>query len=171
MAFIYEGRIVLIDEQGLKTTLRYDLGTTVGADVATEFGPVQDELEAIATALAAVTTANLFEVGMLFRDDANENQALPAEAEVPEEAAISVHLVAEPGAAKLGQLRVPAPVDGVFLADGVTVDTGDADLQAYVAAVAAAATISDGESIVTARGDGGLEKGHLRFKARSGRRI
>lgn len=171
MAFVYEGKIVLIDEQGIKTTLTYDMGTTVGADVAAEFGPVFSELEAIATALAAVTTANLFEVGMYFRDDTNETQSLPAEAEVPEEAAISVHLVAEPDAAKLGQLRIPAPVDGIFLADGVTVDTGNALVQAYVAAVAAAATISDGETIVTARGDGGLEKGHLRFKARSGRRI
>lgn len=168
--FIYEGQITLIDEQGLKTTLRYDLGTTAGLDDATEVGPVWDTLRDIATALGAVTTANVFNMTIAIRDDAFETSSLPAEAEVPEEAAVAVHLVAEPDAEKLHYLRVPAPVDALFLADGVTVDTNNAALQAYVAELANI-EVSDGETIVIARGAGGMKKGHLRFKARSGRTI
>lgn len=170
MAFLYEGRITLIDEQGLKTTLRYDLGTTIGTDIATEIGPVWAELEAIGTTLDVITTANIFRMELGFRDDANESSSLPAEAEVPEEAAVAVHLTAEPEAEKLHYLRIPAPVDALFLADGVTVDVNNADLQAYIADVAVA-EVSDGETIVVARGAGGMKKGHLRFKARSGRTI
>lgn len=170
MTFIYEGRITLIDEQGIKSSLRFDLGTTVGADDATEVGPVWDTLRDISTALAAVTTANQFQVAIQIRDTAFEDGSLPAEAEVPEEAAVAVHLVAAPDPEKLHYIRIPAPVDALFLADGVTVDTGNADLQAYVAELANV-EVSDGETIVTARGDGGIKKGHLRFKARSGRTI
>ena len=168
MTFIYEGVITLQDEQGLKTALRFDLGTTVGADDSAEVGPVWDELRAISTALDALTTANQSSVSINIRDSAFEDGSLPDEAEVPEEAAVAVHLAAEPLPEKLHYIRIPAPIDGLFLADGVTVDTNNTDLQTYVAALP---EVSDGETIVTARGAGGVEKGHLRFKARSGRSL
>ena len=169
MAFLYVGKITLIDEQGLKTTLTYDLGTTVGADVTTEFGPVWDELADIAAALDAITTANLFQVAMTFRDDALEDASLPTEAEVPEEAAVAVHVAADPLPEKLAYIRIPAPIDGLFLADGRTLDTNNTDLQDYVAELSANVEISDGESIITARGAAGIKLGYLRFKSRSAR--
>ncbi len=169
MSYLYTGKVTLIDEQGLKTTLTYDLGTSAGTDPSIEFPAAKNSFDSIVTALAAITTANIFQAAILFRDDTQEDATLPAEAEVPEEAAVSLHIAAAPAPEKYHYIRVPAPVDTLFLADGVTVDSNNAALQAYVAALAAETTVSDGETIVTARGSGGIAAGHLRFKARSTR--
>ena len=166
MALSWNYTVTLIDEQGLKTSLSFDMGTTPGADIGIEGGDQMADAQAIRDALVVITTANVFSHRLSFTNDALEDATLPAEAEVPEEAAVAVHLAAAPDPEKLAYIRVPAPVDALFLADGQTVDTNNVDLQAYVAALP---EISDGEPIVTARGSGGIKKGHLRFRARSTR--
>lgn len=166
MTLHWDYKLTLIDEQGLKTTLSWDMGTTPGADMGIEGGDQRLDAEAIRTAMVALTTANVFSHTLSFSDDALEDATLPAEAEVPEEAAIAVHLAAEPLPEKLGYIRIPAPIDALFLADGVTVDTNNAALQTLVSVLP---EISDGEPIIVARGAGGVKKGHLRFRSRSTR--
>lgn len=171
MAFNWTLRIGLRDEQGLTTTLTFDLGTTAAAAPDAEFLAKYNSAIDIDADLQALTTANIYKFELSVRDDGEEDGSLPAEAEIAEEAAVAVHLAADPLPRKLHYLRIPAPIDGIFLADGVTVDTGNALLQAYVAELESEGVlVSDGESIIVARGDGGLHAGHLRFKARSTRK-
>lgn len=160
MAQWYDGRIVLIDEHGHKTSMNYDLG--VGADPVA----AMVKLNALAVALDAVTDANLFDVALTAHDDTNIDASIPTEAEATEEAVLSVHLLAEPLAPKYAILRIPAPSNGIFLGDKESVDITDVDLLAYVAAVAANALVSDGETIVTARDYGGIGKTAWRSKAK-----
>jgi hypothetical protein len=163
MALNWTGAITLIDEQGWKTTLNYDMGSTPGLVIDVEFVDQHTDLAAIAAELAPLTTANIYSFKLSVTDDSLEDATLPVEAEIAEEAYVSVHLAAEPLPEKFGGIRIPAPVDALFLADGETVDTNNADLQAYVAVLP---EISDGELIVTARGAGGVDRGYLRFRSR-----
>jgi len=163
MGFIYTGRIQLVDEHGFLTQLQYPLGDeTDNADAPTALAKVN----AIAAELVDVTSSNIASVTMLIADDTNQNFSIPSEAENAEEAVLSVHLTASPAPAKYGILRIPAPVNGLFLGDKYTVDTTNVALQAYVTAVADNALISDGESIVLARGVNGVADGSWRTKAR-----
>lgn len=163
MAMWYEGRITLIDEHGFKSQVVYDLGVSVDSTGAAS---AIADLNSIAAELVDVTDANMMDIYVACHDDTNVTGTLPAEAEIAEECVLSVHLLAAPLPQKLGTLRIPAPSDGIFQADGYTVDTADLDLLAYVAAVAAATTISDGENIITARGSGGIAAGSWRTRAR-----
>lgn len=163
MGMWYEGRVTLLDEHGFKSQMVYDLGVSLdstGAPAAIA------SLNSIVAELVSVTSANPMDIYVSCHDDTNQVGTLPAEAEIAEEAVLSVHLLAAPLPQKLGTLRIPAPVDGIFAADGYTVDTADVDLLAYVAAVAAACTISDGENIITARGSGGIASGTWRTRAK-----
>jgi len=163
MGMWYEGRVTLIDEHGFKSQMVYDLG--VSAALTGAASAIAD-LNTIVAELVDVTSANPVDIYVSCHDDTNQVGTLPAESEIAEEAVLSVHLLAAPLPQKLGTLRIPAPVDGIFQADGYTVDTADADLQAYVAAVAATTTISDGENIITARGSGGIANASWRTRAR-----
>lgn len=167
MALNFIGKVVLHDEQGLKTTLSYDFGVVAGAvDVAS--AAAWGTMNGILAELADITTANIFSVSVNCYDDALVVGTLPAEAEIAEEAAIAVHLEAAPAPEKLAIIRVPAPVDALFLTDGVTVDTNNADLQAYTTVLQTGVYISDGESIAS-RGAAGMKNGWHRTRARSQR--
>lgn len=63
--------------------------------------------------------------------------------------------------------RIPAPKPSIFNADKKTVDVTNADLQAYVATLAASVTLSDGDTIDTAAGNGGILYGKKVSVARS----
>lgn len=163
MTAIYSGTIGLVDEHGFITTLHYDLGQE--ADTLGMAAKLAS-LNAIAAELVDVTSSNISGVKLSVEDTTNENFTVPTEAENSEEAVISVHLAASPLMQKLGQLRIPAPVNGLFLADKYTLDTSNVPLADYIAAVAANALVSDGETIVTARGIGGIAGGSWRSKAK-----
>ena len=163
MGFRYIGQIQLVDEHGFLSRLTYPLGDEGdNSDHPTALAKVN----AIAAELVDVTSANLATVSMLIYDDTNENFTIPSEAEIAEEAVLAVHLTASPAVAKYANLRIPSPVNGIFLGDKFTVDTANAALQAYVTAVAANSFVSDGEEIVTARGVNGVQVGYWRTKAR-----
>jgi len=163
MTVVYSGRIVLLDEHGFRTSVHYNLPSS--ADT-TGMAAAMAAMNAIAVELADVTSSNLEYIALTSQDDTNAVGTLPAEAENSEEAVLSVHLTAAPNPEKLATIRIPAPVDGIFMADKHTVDTTNVALLAYVEAVADNAEISDGETIVKARGAGGIKRGSWRSTAK-----
>jgi len=158
MTVQYKGRLVLLDEHGFRSSLNYEIPSS--ADT-TGMAAAMAALNAIAAELVDVTSSNIEQIVLSSWDDTNAVGTLPAEAQNDEEAVISVHLTASPNPEKLGILRIPAPVDGIFLTDKHTLDTSNAPLIAYVAAVAANAQVSDGETIVVAR-ENGIKRGSWR---------
>jgi len=162
MTVQYKGRLVLLDEHGFRSSIQYDIAES--ADT-TGMAAAMASLNAIAAELVDVTSSNIEQIVLSCWDDTNAVGTLPSEAQNDEEALISVHLTAAPNPEKLGMLRIPAPVNGVFLTDKHTVDTSNQPLIDYVAAVAANASISDGETIVVAR-ENGIKRGSWRSVAK-----
>ena len=162
MTVQYKGRLVLLDEHGFRSSIHYDIAES--ADT-TGMAAAMASLNAIAAELVDVTSSNIEQIVLSSWDDTNAVGTLPAEAQNDEEALISVHLTASPNPEKLGTLRIPAPVNGVFLSDKHTVDTSNQPLIDYVEAVADNALVSDGETIVKAR-ENGIKRGSWRSVAK-----
>lgn len=97
----------------------------------------------------------------------SEDNQVPADADVTDIANITVHLNAPTEAQKLHNLPVPAPIDALFLADGVTVDTSNALLIQYVQQIAQHAFVSDGEQVNTASGSNGISGGYWSSEKRT----
>jgi hypothetical protein len=96
-----------------------------------------------------------------------DNQLPPGNVDVMDEAAIIVFLNDPVGnLPKYHTLRVPAPKEGIFLADGETVDIGEPTLIQYVQQIAQHAFVSDGEQVNTTS-QNGIASGHKRSKAKS----
>jgi len=157
--------IVLQDTRGIVTRLTYELGTfDAGADDGANYLLALGAADDIRGSLVDVTDANIKE--WYIKDVRMQSNVKPADADVTDEAVVSVYLTDPDGEEKLHNLRVPAPIDGVFLSDLRTVDTGNALLQQYVQQVAQHATVSDGDTVDTAQGAGGIKGGYWRSKAR-----
>lgn len=133
--------VTLSDQGGNKATLRYDL-------VAANFTDAQTARTAILALLGAVTDAQVvsYSLGEGFVEDTD----FYGSGEI-ENVGLAVCKLTTDG--KTVNVRIPAPVDGIFVAasgpDYNELDPADADLQAYLAIWEAAgyATISDGESV------------------------
>jgi hypothetical protein len=133
-----------------------------GGDYATALA----EAAAIKAELDDVTTAEI--ILERISEVISESNAVPATAaDTFECAVVNVHLNAPTEREKLHTLYIPAPVAGMFLADGTTLDISNTDLQAYVAAIAASALVSDGETIQTGTGTAGIKDGYLLSKAKN----
>lgn len=160
MLFLY--RITL---QGTKskdtTTLTFNLDDF---PEPVDFATVLSAADQIRGALVDITDANV--KGESVTGVVSEDNQLPADADTTDEAVISVHLNAPTEAEKLASLRIPAPIDAIFQADGITVDVTNALLQQYVQQVAQHATVSDGEKIDTTSGTAGISAGYWRSKAK-----
>lgn len=138
----YIGSVVLVDQGGNKATLRYDLN---GIDHATALLNMQ----AIITDLDAVTTALVLSYSVA--EAYQEDTSLFGVGEIENQALFTAKLAGTP--LKFVNLKVPAPVDGIFI--GATgpeyneVDTSNALAQAYLAnfEAGAEANVSDGENV------------------------
>lgn len=140
----------LIGANGRKTTLRYTGREIDNGDIALDLNEAQANLENFRTALNAVTDANVDSYYM----QAPGSQAvggLPADADVFEEAALTLDITPPGEATKLATTRIPAPSIGIFQGtSGPTrdiVDTQDADLSAFVTALQIYVLVSDGEEV------------------------
>lgn len=83
--------------------------------------------------------------------------------DVFEKATVSVHIGQTGEAEKFATLNIPAPDDGIFVSTVGSgrdvVNVGSPELAAYVGAIAAGCFISDGETINTDLGAGGVDSG------------
>lgn len=146
MALVADGftlNVTVVDNGGNEGTLRYDLRAALYADAVTASS-------AIIAALNAITNAVIrrYAIHTKFREDAFAYPA--AGVELEDKASLSVSLA---GVDKRANLKVPAPVIGMFTAasgpGANIIDVLDADTLTYVALFesGAEAYISDGEDV------------------------
>lgn len=156
---MYEYRISLQGNgQKDRTTLLFILHNV--ADEAAAMVAAQG----IKNGLTPLTDANISKesVTNVFFTDGTR----PADgADCYEEAAVACYINDPADAIKLHTVRIPAPIDTLFMADKETVDVANADLITYVNALATYAEVSDGEQIVTTQ-DNGIAEGYKRIKAK-----
>ena len=139
-------RFTLVDTLGLKTNLSYKYHSDQIA-LADGFGEANTVMEDLKTDLTAVTDANFYSWSLNYL--AGGSPALPADADITDVALVTTYLVGAGVLPKYAIVRIPAPVSGIFGADGKTIDKTDADLITYVADFAAGGVqVSDGEHVV-----------------------
>lgn len=140
----------LIGSNSQKTTLNFQGVEISDADLPTELNLAAGVLETLRNELNDVTDANV-DAYSFSVDGTQAVGGVPANADVYEEAVLTLDITPAGEATKLASSRVPAPSLAIFQGtSGPTrdiVDTGDADISAWVAALAANVLISDGESI------------------------
>lgn len=141
-----------------KTTLRFDLGEP--ADYAAAISAANQ----IRGALVDVTDAFVSRE-VLSELISEDGQRPAAGVNTFVEAAVSVFLNEPTDAVKLATLRIPAPAAALFLADGETVNIGNALLVQLVQQISQHAFISDGEAVVTDVQDG-ISGGYKRTRAK-----
>lgn len=166
MASTYEAAITLVDTKNLKTTLRWK-GIFSGVDAAAEFASATAAIAALQSALEAVTDANVYKTTLTLLVDGGT--ALPADADITDEAAVVCFLTAAGVAPEYHVLRIPAPISALFESDGVTVDETNAALQSYVDEFDqpdVGFQVSDGEYIDTTN-ENGISHGYWRSRAKS----
>ncbi len=83
------------------------------------------------------------------------NPVSPYNSNASERASLNVHT----SPSKTVVHQIPAPVQSLFVPNSPVVDIANADLQAYIAWMAANATVSDGEVIDAGSGTGGIANG------------
>lgn len=96
-----------------------------------------------------------------------DNQRPASDVNCQVEAVLMCHLNDPADAEKLHALRVPAPKDDLFMADGQTVLQSHANVKQFIQQVGDHAIVSDGEQInYAAANNDGLKYGYKRTKAK-----
>jgi hypothetical protein len=120
-------------------------------------------LSAVYDALDAITAGTIEEVSIksIISTDATQ----PAYGVNTREQAVVTSYLNATGT-KLHNVVIPSPTDAIVNPNGMDVDVTDADLIAYIAALAANVQVSDGESIDTTVSNG-MKEGHTRTVSKS----
>lgn len=154
----YFGTLTVAGAANKKKPVNFYLGDLAGLDEGINMLAATTQLGNIATALEPIITGTIVEQSIRAIVDTDVNALTGDEFE---RASVVVYLSTEAG--KRGRISFPTPAQGIFQsATGPTKDTidvNDADLQAYIDAIAANAEISDGEIVDTAQGVNGMEAG------------
>lgn len=154
------GRITVTDWLGHTSTYSYDL---VSADPATALS----DLEGIAAVLDLITASQVTAIKITLEGDVSGFGAPSQSGDNSNKAVLNVYTEA---GEKEAVVEVPAPLPGLFVGGNTpVVDIGNATLQAYVAALASGTTVSDGETIDTASGTGGMKNGRWSSRSRRAR--
>lgn len=144
-----------------KTTLVYDLGNLADELAAyTAIAILQPALLAVTDALISLET--------LTSVVASQN-TVPSDPAIDtfEELALSLHLNAPTEMQKLWTGRIPAPNPAILVPSGERGDITDANLIAYVDALATQTFVSDGEQIDVTSGDDGMNDTYKRTRAKT----
>lgn len=175
MALVSKGtflNITLADAAGNKSTLQYTLDYADLAALSTNIADINGAGGVLAD-LNAITDGTIisYSVGEAFGEDATLLGA--ADSEVEEIALISAQIDGTtPG--KTASIRVPAPVNGIFVGafgdNRNIVDTADADMLAFLENFSGNGHIlvSDGESIVDPTESGAWKGKRIHRGSRNG---
>lgn len=151
MASSWRSSVTLVDTKGLKSTVNF-MQELDEPTLAEDFAIAAAQHVALVTQLLLVTDANRYSeslaVGM------GGSPALPADADVTDVGMVQTYLNATGELAKYHTVRIPAPVDGIFEVDLVTIDKLDAALIAFIAEIGGYFVVSDGEIINLTIDDG-----------------
>lgn len=139
---VFQVTFTLQDAYGRKTRKRYETEDISGADIGAEFLLAHTAAGDLFTDLSNLTEAEVlyYTVGT----EVTATDSVVAEANIDEGLTMTV---TKPDN-KRGTLKVPAPINAVFNADG-TVDLTDAAITAYIANFQSGGdfTFSDGEKV------------------------
>lgn len=164
MSQSWKGKITLVGSKLPTTTKTFDLQVDEAALIDAQFTQALAQLAAIEAALLAVTDAI---VGRSWVTHTVTESGILGAGDTTDEARISCYINDALEVPKHAILAIPAPSAAIFTAgDANKVDEGDADVIAYVAAVANNAFVSDGEQINLAI-DNGIKDGYWASRARS----
>jgi len=156
---LFKGKIVLQGHTKKDvTTLNYTLASAAYA------GALID-LDSIRGSLVDITKAFVKEVSLTEVIETDGTFPADSSADTFEEAAVSTYLNDPADAEKLHTVRVPAPIDALFLSDNSTVQTSNALLIQYIQQLNEHATLSDGE-VINVTTDNGIKSGYKRSRAR-----
>lgn len=145
MASDWRITVTLLDTIGLKTTMNF-IYSADELTLADEFSAANDAATALVSDLEAVSDATVYSERVAYLKSLDET--LPADADITDVAQVVTYLTPDGVLPKYHVLRIPAPVSGIFTADGKTIDIADADLIAYVANfLDGEFEVSDGEHI------------------------
>lgn len=151
----------LIGTNSRKTTLRFVGQEIDGPDAAGELVAAAANLESLRTALNVLTDANVNAYNFAVSGTGAVG-GLPADADIFEEAVLSLDITPAGEATKLASTRIPAPSDAMFIAsDGPgkdVVDVTDLNIVAWVNTLGSTVTVSDGET------PNGVVSGYRRLK-------
>ena len=142
-----------------KTTLVFDIGSPADHTAATS------AINQIRGALVDITKAFVSKVSLTEVLEEDGQRPADTSADCFEEAAVSTYLNDALDAEKLHVIRIPAPIEALFLSDASTVDTSNALLVQYVQQLSQHSFVSDGEVINTAIDDG-IKYGYKRSRSR-----
>lgn len=161
----------MIGGDGQKTTLRYQLqevGTIPGPPTQEDLLDLYMAADAIRAALVDLTGANINGWGVDIRGEGATGGLPDGGVDIKEEAVIRVDITPDNEPQKATLVRVPAPVDDIFVAtvgeNRNVLDVTNADVIEFVTALRAHALVSDGEEI---KADNPLS-GYRRWKAGRG---
>ena len=161
--------VTLIDDHEKKTSLRFVIGTLTGVDFAAEAADAYTRFDDLITDLKAISLANVYKARLSAEDPGDwEDSGVPATgSDVSEELVLNCHTNDSLQITELDQLRVPSPIDTVWVNDDYEdgFDVADADAAAYVANFTSNFEFSDGEHVNDAEGTSGIESGFWRSKA------
>lgn len=162
-------RITLRGSNGKTVTQSFVTKDFAGATVEEDFTAAVAAGEALADAYADISNATVAKVDVSYSNPPYESGVLPVAADIFEYATIACHLNPPAELEKIQSVRVIAPQLGIFIGssgvDRDIVDRADTALQAFITEIAEEYTVSDGETINTTSGVGGMKNG--RRNARS----
>jgi len=156
---MFRWTVTLIGTNSLKTTLNFMI-------------PEEDYEDADAAALNLLVALNAVTDANVYNETLTEIRSgaatLPSDADVTDEALVITYLSGTGESAKYHPIRIPAPIDAMFLGDKVTVDITNQPLQDWVAELSQHVEVSDGESI-SLDIDEGIASGYWRSVKKLGR--
>ena len=164
MTSLWRYTVTLVDERALRTVLNF-MSEQDGIGLSEEFDSLMIDAAALLSDLLAVSDALLYSETATYL--MGGDTALPADADISDEAAIVCFLSAAAAVPKYHVLRIPAPIDALFESDGVTVDESNAALIAYIDNFDTAFQVSDGEPVIVAN-ENGISHGFWRSRAKKG---
>lgn len=150
MASTWRVSLTMVDTKALKTTLNF-IYEASGVDIGAEFADANTAMDELMIDLLAITDANVFNESLTYIRGGTAS--LPADADITDLGVVVTYLTGAGEVPKFWATRIPAPVAGIFEADGVTVDIADADLISYVDELSNF-SVSDGENIDTSVSNG-----------------
>lgn len=163
---VYNAVFTFADERGETTSIEHPIDTPTNVPwAALDLVAAQNHTQDLGTYYQALSTANLIKAELKIRTIDNATLGA-AGSDVSNDMAYLVYTNPTGELAKLAPLRVPSPIDALFLPDLKTLDLTNTDFQALVDEIDAGVFISDGEQINGALGTNGVKKGYWRSKAR-----
>lgn len=162
-------RVTLIDDHEKRTSLRFVIGTLTGVDFGAEATDARTKFDALLIDLKAITLANVYKAALWAEDPGDwEDSGIPSNgSDVSEQLVLSCHTNDALQITELDQIRVPTPVDTVWVNDNYEegFDLSDALAASYVDNFSSDFEFSDGEHVNTGEGTNGIESGFWRSRA------